>query len=163
VKASLRKIHRWVGIATALPLLTIALTGIVLQLRNQFEWIQPSPVSAEIEAGKPYLTYEAILEKLQHEQVDQIILKPGKKNLSVRLKDGRDLQLHPQTGEILKSAMRRTNFLIELHQGSLFGFFGQYLVYLISGLGFLFLIISGILIYPFGRRKFYDRFFSLRS
>ncbi|NBO23558.1 PepSY domain-containing protein, partial [bacterium] len=44
-----------------------------------------------------------------------------------------------------------TGILIDLHQGSFFTGWAQYLIFLPSGLGVLFLLISGLLIYP--RRK----------
>lgn len=160
---NIRTYHRWIGLLITLPLLVIVLTGLVLQLRNKFEWIQPTSLSAELSSDGRYLTYEDILQRYPVQNVDQIILRPGKKNLSLRLKDGQEIQLHPQTGAVLKTAIRRTNFLIDLHQGSFFGAFGQYVLYLLTGLGLLFLILSGLLLFPFKRRTLYARLFSLRS
>jgi len=68
-----------------------------------------------------------------------------------RLKNGEEIQMHPQTGEILKKAMRRTNFFIDLHQGTIAGDIGQYLIAFPTALGLVFLLISGLIIFP--RRK----------
>lgn len=148
-----KKLHRYIGLIIALPLAVVALSGVVLQLRNQFEGLQPKTLKLEIQQGAPFLTLEKILESLGPENVEQIIFRPKKGNISVRLHDGNEVQLHPQTGEVVKKAPRRMNFLIELHQGSWMGPFGQYGVHFLSGLGLFFLIVSGLMIYPYKRRR----------
>lgn len=147
-----RMYHRYVALAVTIPLIFIAVTGIILQLRNQFEWLQPASVSSTLTEA-PLLTLDNLTTQYGAANIEQIIWRPGKKNMAVRLYDGTELQLHPQTGEILKSAKRRTNILIELHQGSWLGKFGQYFIYFISGLGLCFLIGTGLLIYPFKGRN----------
>lgn len=128
----------------------VGLTGILLQLRNQFESVQPKAVSSTFQKDAPLLTFEAISEKIGP-GVDQIIYKPKKNNLAVRMDDGREIQLNSQTGEILKDAPRRTSFLIELHQGSWMGPFGQYFIHLLSGIGLIYLIYSGFVIWKKGK------------
>lgn len=151
---NLKKYHRYVALVAALPLLIVSLTGTLLLVRNQFEWIQPSPVSKNLVPGQALLTLESIQLIIGNEsEIDQIIYRPKKNNLSVRLSDGNEVQLNPQTGEILKKGKRQTSFLIDIHQGSWLGNFGQYGIYLPAAFGFIFLIFSGIAIYPFKRKK----------
>jgi uncharacterized iron-regulated membrane protein len=147
---NLRKSHRLISVIIALPLLVITSTGIILQMRNRLEWIQPSAVSAKSEAGKPLISLEE-LTHLAGPGVDQIIYRPEKNNLSIRMKDGMDLQINPQTGEILKKAKRHTSLLIEIHQGSWLGPFGQNFIYFLTGLGLLYLLYSGLVIWKRGR------------
>lgn len=148
-----KKWHRWVAIAATLPLIFIVMTGLLLQLRNQFEWIQPKSLTSDLEEGRPYLTFEQILSTHGDDKVDQIILRPGKRNLSLRMKDGMEVQIHPQTGEVQKESYRMTSQLIEFHQGSWLGPAGQYGFHFGAGLGLAFLIVSGIAIYPYKRRR----------
>jgi uncharacterized iron-regulated membrane protein len=148
-----RKYHRYVALVFTLPLIFVAISGVMLQLRNQFEWIQPSPVTATMSSGEPVLSFEKIITDHGKDSIDQIIYRPQKKNLAIRLKDGTELQIHPQTGIVLKQAMRRTNFLIDLHQGTWIGKIGQFGIYFPTALAFCFLIISGIVIYPFKKRR----------
>ncbi len=150
-----RKTHRYVALFSTLPLIIVALSGVVLQLRNQFEWIQPSSLSAELKRGSRFLTLEEILQTQDEKQVDQIIFRPTKNNLTLRMKDGTDIQMNPSTGEVLKKAQRRTTFFIELHQGSWLGPYGQYLLYFPAALGLCYLILSGLMIYPFKKRDFH--------
>jgi uncharacterized iron-regulated membrane protein len=146
-----KKSHRIVALSITIPLLFIALSGVVLQLRNQFEWIQPETISQKLDPLQSYISIEAATRGISIENVEQIILRPAKGNLSIRLKDGLEIQMHPQTGAILKKSMRRTNLLIDLHQGSWLGNIGQYGIHFITGILLFFLIISGIMIYPFPR------------
>lgn len=133
-----------------MPLLMMTITGLMLQLRNQLEWIQPSTVKVPATPG-PLLAPEEVI-RLAGDEVEQIIYRPEKNNISVRLKNGIETQFDARTGELLKKAPRRSSFLIELHQGSWMGPLGQYLIHLMAGLGLLFLIVSGILIWPLGRK-----------
>ncbi len=150
---SFRKYHRIISLIVALPFAIVLVTGLLLQVRQEVELIQPKSVKMKKIEGKKLLTFEDIQKAsgINSQEIDQIIFRPQKFHLCLRLKDGRELQLHPQTGEILKSAPRLTGLLIDLHQGSFFTGWAQYLIFLPSGVGVLFLLISGLLIYP--RRK----------
>jgi uncharacterized iron-regulated membrane protein len=149
-----KKWHRIVALMITIPLILIVASGLILQLRNQFESIQPKALSSTLEPNFPLLSLDQVIGSLGGKNIDQIIYRPSKGNLSIRMKDGMDIQIHPQTGEILKRAPRRTNFLIDLHQGTWIGSFGQYFIYLPASVGLAFLIVSGIAIYPFKKRKF---------
>lgn len=149
---TLRKIHRIVGLVFFLPLLVVVITGTVLQLRGEFEYLQPKAVKVESQ-NSPIVSAELLIQKFGKENVDQIIWRPAKGSLVVRLKGDMEAHVHPWTGEVLKEAKRRTNFLIELHQGSWMGKWGQYFIHFLTGLGLLFLTLSGLLIYPFKRKR----------
>jgi uncharacterized iron-regulated membrane protein len=150
-----RKYHRIISILIFIPFFVVVITGLILQVRQEVEGIQPKAVTMESVPDKKLLTLEEIIlaSKIPSSEIDQIIFRPGKYHLAIRVKDGRELQLHPQTGEVLKSAPRLTGLLIELHQGSYFSSFAQYGIFLPTGLGVLFLLISGLMIYPW-RKKY---------
>jgi uncharacterized iron-regulated membrane protein len=144
---NLRSTHRKVSVIILLPLTVIILSGLILQLRNQFEWIQPKTISATSPQGNVMSPEEAFHKlRLTSDKVEQYIYRPSKKNISIRLTNGEEIQIDPTSGEVLKQAKRRTNLLIDLHQGSILGPVGQYGFYLLSGIGLLFLLISGGLI-----------------
>ncbi len=145
-----RKWHAYLGLIAALPLIATAMTGVLLQLRSKVEWIQPSPVTLTLEEGKPFLRVEEVLAKFPG-QVEGLGLRPGKGGFSLRLKNGNEVQLHPQTGEILKDSPRRSTLLIKIHEGSWMGPLGSLGLHLASGLVLVFLIVSGIMIFPWKR------------
>lgn len=148
-KLQLRKLHRILSIWVALPLSIMIVTGIILQLRNSFEYLQPETLKVKNEVNAPLLTLDQVLDKMgdRKKEVEQIIYRPGKNNLSLRLKEELEVQMNPQTGEILKEAKRRTSFLIELHQGSFFTKYGQYGAFFPTALILFFLLISGVILY----------------
>ena len=150
-----RKYHRIVSLIIVLPFSLVLVTGILLQLRQKVEAIQPKAVSMQKLVGKPLLSLDQMLSATGEKpgNIDQVIWRPQKFHLAMRLKDGREIQMHPQTGEILKDAKRYTNILIELHQGSLFTEWGQYAVFFPTALGLLFLTISGLVIYPWRKKR----------
>lgn len=151
-KRQLRTWHRQIAIIVALPLSCIILSGLGLQLRNQFEDLQPKTVATEQIPGVPLRTLEELVSMGSTQgKVEQIIYRPGKHALAIRLENGHELQLHPQTGALLKNAPRRSGWLIDLHQGSLFGPLAQYGVFILTGWGLLALLISGVLLYPKGK------------
>lgn len=147
-----RKWHAYFGLIAALPMIVTSFTGVLLQLRSKIEWIQPSPVAITLEEGKPYLSVEEVLAKFPG-QVEGLGLRPGKGGYSLRLKNGNEVQIHPQTGELLKDSPRRSTLLIKIHEGSWMGPFGSLGIHFASGLILVFLIISGIFIFPWKRWK----------
>ncbi len=151
---NIRNIHRKISLYLVIPIGVILLSGIVLQLRNQFEWIQPALIQGEAGNGSLIGPIEIIQQlKISKTDVDQIIYKPAKNNVSLRLKSGEEIQLDPKSGKVLKRAIRRTNLLIDIHQGSIIGPLGQYGVYIVSGLGLLLLYLSGISLLVPKRKK----------
>ena len=143
-----RKWHAYLGLIAALPIMVTAITGVMLQLRGKVEWVQPSPVSVSLEEGKAYLGVEEVLAKFPG-QVDVLSLRPGRGGFQLRLKNGNEVQLHPQTGEILKDSPRRSTLLIKIHEGSWMGPIGNLGIHFLSGFILIFLVVSGIFIFPF--------------
>ncbi len=151
---NIRNIHRKISLYLVIPIGVILLSGIILQLRNQIEWIQPALIQGEAGTGSLIGPNEIIQHlKITKTDVDQIIYKPAKNNVSLRLKSGEEIQLDPESGKVLKRAIRRTNLLIDIHQGSIIGPLGQYGVYILSGLGLLLLYMSGIYLLVPKRKK----------
>lgn len=152
---NLRKYHRVVSLIVAIPFGLVLLTGLLLQVRQNVEVIQPKAVSMKKIEDKDLLTFREIIQAsgVDDKEIDQIIYRPGKFHLALRLRNGNELQLHPQSGEILKNSPRLTTLLIDLHQGSFFSAWGQYLIFLPSGLGVLFLLVSGLMIYPWRKKR----------
>ena len=55
-----RKLHRWGAVLTALPVLIVICTGLLLQVKKQFEWIQPA--TAKGSGGELTSSFDQILE-----------------------------------------------------------------------------------------------------
>ena len=122
-----RRLHRWGAIAVALPFLVVICTGLLLQLKKQIPWVQPSEQRGG--AGAPALSLPMILEIAatvphagisQWEHIDRIDVRPSKGMLKVVGKNRWELQLDVETGRVLQTAYRRSDLIESFHDGSFF-------------------------------------------
>ena len=122
-----RKLHRWGAIAVAVPFLCVICTGLLLQLKKQLPWVQPT----EQKGGSttPALSLPMILEIAATvpqagittwDQIDRIDVRPSKGILKVVGKNRWELQLDVATGRVLQTAYRRSDLIETIHDGSFF-------------------------------------------
>jgi hypothetical protein len=121
-----RKLHRWGAIAVALPFLLVIATGLLLQLKKQLPWVQPTEQKG---SGTPTLSLPMILEiaaTVPHagisrwEHIDRIDVRPSKGILKVVGTNRWELQLDVETGRVLQTAYRRSDLIESIHDGSFF-------------------------------------------
>lgn len=159
-----RKWHRNVSLIIALPILITLTTGVLLMLRGQFSYIQPPSVSGASPLTAPTFTAEEALHTLQGipeaevkawKDVSSLIFSPSKGTYQARLKNDYLVQMDAQTGKVLDVAVRRTNLLIELHQGSFFHKKVMLWIFFPAGVGLWFLWLSGmyLVIYPVFKKR----------
>ena len=153
-----RKIHRWGSIITLLPVGVILATGIMLQLKKQSDWVQPSTMKGSgkelaIEFDEVLSIVKAVPEAAisSWADIDRLDVRPGKGMLKVRAKNRWEIQLDTSTGNILQVAYRRSDLIESIHDGSFFHEGFKLWVFLPSAL-----ILAGIwgtgfylFIYPF--------------
>lgn len=162
---SLRIDHRWLAIIIMIPLLITTVTGLLLILRQQIEWVQPS--SIKLEKVEKWVTMDQVFSVIstdaktkihQWKDVSSIIYKPSKGTIQIRTKINTLIQLDGATAKILSIAPRRTGLLIQLHEGSYWSKNVRQYIFIPSALGLLLLLISGgILIIKYYSRKLKKR------
>ncbi len=122
-----RKAHYWGGIICLLPVLIMIISGVLLLLKKEIDWVQPATVKTVNRT--PNLTFEQILSASQRDinanihsfaDISRIDVRPNKGIIKIRSHNGWELQLHPETGEILNSAYRRSELIEAIHDGSFF-------------------------------------------
>jgi len=122
-----RVIHYWGSLACALPLLVVIISGILLMLKKESHWIQPSSQRG-IETT-PKIAFSEVLEtvkripeaKISHwDDVKLLDVRPSKGIIKVRAKNRWEIQLDAATSEVLQVAYRRSDLIEELHDGSFF-------------------------------------------
>lgn len=122
-----RKVHRWAAVITALPVVIVIVTGILLQVKKEFDWIQPPTQSGK--SKELTVSFDRILNIVG--QVPEIGLKnwgdinrldvrPSKGIIKVRGNNDWEVQLDGKTGDVLQVAMRRSDFIESIHDGSFF-------------------------------------------
>lgn len=122
-----RKIHKWGSILVALPILIVIISGILLLVRKEFDYLQPP--SQKGQSATPSIAFEQILAQVKTvkeaeiqswEDIDRLDVRPSKGITKVRAKSQWEVQIDNETGEILQVAYRRSDFLESLHDGTFF-------------------------------------------
>ena len=154
VNKTSRKIHDQIALWTAIPVALIIATGILLQVRKEFDWIQPPT-----QTGQPYelnLTPSQILDIAKGSQqaaiqswkdIDRLDIRPKKGIVKIRSKNRWELQVHMGTGEILQEAYRRSDLIESIHDGSFFHQYARLGLFLPAALLLFLLWGTGVLIF----------------
>jgi uncharacterized iron-regulated membrane protein len=146
-----RRWHRFASITIAIPFFIVIVSGLLLQLKKEFTWIQPPTVEGRYTI--PQLSFERILEAtaaVPEAQVDtwgdigRLDVRPAKGMLKVQCKNGVEVQLDAASGNVLQVATRRSDLIESLHDGSFFTDAAKLWVFLPSSLVVLFLWVSGL-------------------
>ena len=146
-----RKIHYWASIAVAIPILVIICSGLFLQTKKQFSWIQPAEIRG---VGKtPEISMDQILEMSKGvseaeirtwEDVNRLDVRPSKGMVKVRAENNWEIQIDLKTGEVLQTAYRRSDIIESIHDGSFFHDQVKLWIFLPSGIVLLVLWGTGI-------------------
>ena len=149
-----RVLHRWGSVIVAAPLLLVIITGILLQLKKESDWIQPPTQRGS--SSEPSLSFERILEVVKTvpeadvqswEDIDRLDVRPSRGMLKVRVENRWEIQLDARTGEILQVAYRRSDLIESLHDGSFFHDQANLWVFLPSALVLMGLWMTGLYLF----------------
>lgn len=157
-----RRWHRIGSIVIAIPFLVVILSGLLLQMKKEFQWIQP-PTQKGGQAV-PELSFEQILTATaavpeaavaSWDDIDRLDVRPDKGMLKVQCNNGVEVQLDASSGALLQVATRRSDLIEGLHDGSFFHDSAKLWLFLPSGLVALLLWISGVYLWwlPHGMRR----------
>lgn len=153
-RRDLRKIHRWGGALIALPFLLVLITGLILQVKKEVDWVQP-PSQTGV-STIPTVSFDDILSasktvpeaKIQSwEDVDRLDVRPDKGIVKVRADNRWEIQIDTETSEVLQVAYRRSELLESLHDGSWFHNSAKLWIFLPSGIVVTVLWITGIYLF----------------
>lgn len=123
-----RQLHRVGALVSALPLLVVILSGLVLQLKKHWSWVQPPTRSGE--TAELALDWDAVLASARTaeeagietwDDVDRIDVRPSKGVMKVRANSSWEVQIDASTGEVLQTSYRRSDLIESIHDGTFFG------------------------------------------
>lgn len=123
----MRRMHRWGAILVALPFLIVIVTGLLLQLKKEWSWVQPSTMKGQ--GKEPHITWAELLEALRSQSeaavqtwadVSRIDIQPKRGLAKVTANNHWEVQVDLATGKVLQTAYRRSDWIEALHDGSWF-------------------------------------------
>ena len=146
--------HKWTGIVIAILLIMSSVTGFLLLVKKDFDWIQPPTATATeggIEDFAPLQTVVATIIAQGHpdfqtsEDIDRIDTRPEKRLHKIRSRHHyTEYQVDAITARIISGPDRRMSDLLEsIHDGSFFaGWFHDWIMPIVL-LAIVFLVFSG--------------------
>jgi arylsulfatase A len=158
-----RRIHYWATLFVTIPLLIVITSGILLQLKKQWNWVQPAEQKGT--GSVPVVSFESMLESLRQcdgldvdswKDVQRIDVRPSKGLAKVALKSGWEVQIDLGDGRVLQQAIRRSDWIEAIHDGSYFG--GEWTklgVFLPNAIALLLMWITGLWMFwlPFSVKR----------
>lgn len=122
-----RQFHLWAALVIFLPVIIVVTSGVLLQVKKEFTWIQPSTMKGS--QREPSLSFEQILliaKTVPQAQIntwndiDRLDVRPSKGVIKIQAKNAWEIQINGETGEILQTAYRRSDTIEQIHDGSWF-------------------------------------------
>jgi uncharacterized iron-regulated membrane protein len=147
-----RKVHYWASFIVALPLLVMIGSGLLLQSKKHWTWVQPAEQRGT--GSVPVIDLEGILASVKQVQelgvrdwndVNRLDVRPGRGMVKVWLQNGWEVQVDLGTGTVLQTAYRRSDLIETIHDGSfLAGDWTKLGLFLPAGLVLFLLWFSGL-------------------
>ena len=148
----IRRLHYWASITIALPASILLATGVLLQLKKHWSWVQPHEQRGT--GTVPAHSLESVMASVATvpglagagwDDVNRIDVRPSRGLAKVWLKSGWEVQVDLGSGAVLQNAYRRSDLIESLHDGSFFGGTWTKLgVFLPTGILLLFMWGSGL-------------------
>ena len=148
------EMHKWVGIASALLLMNVSITGLLLLEKKKFAWLQPPTQTGETGTAADFITIQKLLAsvaQLEHPDfpditaIDRIDFRPNKHVFKVRSQHHHaEIQVDAIDGRILSVAPRRSDLLEALHDGSWYGPWMHGILMPLAAVANFLLVITGL-------------------
>ena len=148
---TLRLVHYWLTAFTLVTVAMVAITGVLLSLKKDFDVLQP-PTAAASAPGLPATPLDRLFvavadrsgdSDMSWRDIDRIDVRPSDGLAKVILKDRTEYQVDLHTLEVLQTGYRTSDFLETLHDFSVLGNWGKYLLSLPTGIALLVLWATG--------------------
>jgi hypothetical protein len=158
-----RKVHYWTAAVIALPLGIIIATGILLQLKKHWTWVQPPEQRGSVTTI--VIEFGHILEALKArpdlgvtswDDVNRMDVRPDRGIVKVWLRSNWEAQIDLGTAEIRQIWYRRSDWIESIHDGSVFaGDVTKLYVFFPTAIALLLLWLGGLWMFlvPFINRR----------
>ena len=161
-KKTNRLVHKWASIVIAIPLLIVFITGVLLLVKKQFDFIQP-PTQKGI-SSTPSLSFEQVLKVVKTVEraqinnwndIERLDIRPGKGVIKIRANNRIEIQIDGKTGEVLQVAQRRSDLIESIHDGTFLQKNANLWLMLPVALSAIFVLVTGVILFclPYLKRQ----------
>lgn len=149
-----RRVHYWGAIIFAVPGLVMVTTGILLQVKKHWSWVQPAEQRGK--SKEPRISFDELLQVCQRipeaeirswADVNRVDVRPSRGLIKVTARNNWEIQLDAATADVLQVAYRRSDIIESLHDGSWFHESAKLWVFLPAGVLLLLLWITGMYLF----------------
>jgi uncharacterized iron-regulated membrane protein len=158
-----RRIHYWVTLGIALPVAVIIGTGVLLQVKKQWGWVQPAEIRGT--GTTPAISFDQIVAAVQGvpglgvtgwSDIKRMDIRADRGLAKVTVTGDVEVQVDLGTGKVLKTAYRRSDLIESLHDGSFFlGDLTKLGLFLPTGIALCVMWLTGLWMFwlPFSVRR----------
>jgi uncharacterized iron-regulated membrane protein len=157
-----RRLHYWGAAIAGIPVVIILGTGILLQLKKNLSWVQPTEVRGS--AGDPNVSFDQLLALAQSvaeaevrswQDIPRIEGRPQKGLIKLVSTNNHEIQIDLVQGVVLHTGHRRSDIIEAIHDGSFFHSSAKLWVFLPAGIILFGLWCTGLYLFllPFIARR----------
>ena len=128
LKSFMLTYHYWLGWIVIIPWAFVIASGLLLQVRYEVPWVMP--VQQQGQGTVPKIEFPQVLETARQfpeygvsdwKDVWRVYVYPNKGITTIRAQNRQEFQIDSATGEVLQVAVRRTDWLEDVHEGKWMG------------------------------------------
>ncbi len=151
-----RQIHHWGSIIVSIPLIIMIGAGILLMLKKEIEWIQPSTQKGIEQKAIPTQSFERLFEAAKAVKkagitswadLERVDVKANKGVVKFVSASNWEVQVDTNTAKVLQTEFRRSDIIEQIHDGSYFAEWVKLGLFLPAGIVLFFLWLTGIYLF----------------
>ncbi|WP_229968734.1 PepSY domain-containing protein [Pontibacter harenae] len=158
-----RVYHRYLGLILGLLVLVSSITGVLLGWKKNVDTLQPPLIEGQTPdltqwislADMSTVAYTALDSAVQvkNNPIDRIEARPEKGMVKVLFSEGYwEVQLDGSTGKVLSVARRHSDWIEQIHDGSIIGDLFKLITMNVLGLGLLIISFTGFFLWFYPRK-----------
>jgi hypothetical protein len=158
-----RRIHYWITLGIALPVAVIIGSGVLLQVKKQWAWVQPKEIRGT--GTVPAIGFDDIMTAVKSapgvsvsgwDDVKRMDIRADRGLAKVTVTGDHEVQVDLGTGTVLQVAYRRSDLIESIHDGSfLLGDITKLGLFLPTGIALCLMWLTGLWMFwlPFSVRR----------
>jgi uncharacterized iron-regulated membrane protein len=147
-------IHYWGSAIIVIPLIIVLGSGLLLQVKKEFTWIQPKTMKTKYrDLTLDFNTILTVAKTVEQAQIQSwkdvklLDVRPGKGVTKIRAKNNWEIQLDNQNAKILAVNFRRSDIIEAIHDGSWFHESAKLGLFLPAAVILLIMLITGMYLF----------------